>query len=571
MLATLLVVILCVVAALTFRIFDTDVWQHLAVGRALWEQRSIPSQQIWIWPTWGEPYVLPSWLFRAALWPFWEGGGLGGLYAWRWLTTLLVFALVWDALRRQGARGFVVIPVLVIAVLVYRQRSMPRPETLAALLLAIELWILESARRGGHDHTIWLVPVACAWANAHISWYFGLLVLGVYALGTSWPTGAALTREGPAPPARMLWLVLAACVAVSFLNPFGARALMEPFQFLFEWRNDPMYRTIGEFQPPDWRLNARNGLALLLIAWPILQVWRARRGLFDAVEGMLFVLLSAAVLISQRFIGPWVIVAGFFVARDLDAWARTRRWPSWTHPPRARAALASAACVLFTAFELTHPDYVRGLGVIRRNVPEAAADFIERHGIRGRSFNQFEFGGYLLWRFWPDRERLPFAPMHPEAMRPADRQAYAQALTDPAGWATLDGRYRFDWVLVKTAKAPGVRLLEHVDGDSAFALVFTDDASALYLRRGGRWAARADSLRYRLLPGGEDRLPRVWDLVRSDPGAADLLEHELRRIRAETDLDSWASSVLVELLRSRGRANEARALADSARLDGPPI
>ena len=103
--ATLVVAALCVLAACTYAIHDPDIWQHLAVGKALWATKTIPTTQVWTWPTHGMPDVLPSWLFRAALWPFWEVGGVHGLYAWRWLTTLAAFGLMWAAARRMGATG----------------------------------------------------------------------------------------------------------------------------------------------------------------------------------------------------------------------------------------------------------------------------------------------------------------------------------------------------------------------------------------------------------------------------------------------------------------------------------
>ena len=566
----------CVLAAVTFRVFDTDFWQHLTVGRAIWHDRAIPTRQLWVWPTFGEPYVLQSWGFRALLWPFWNAGGVLGLQVWRWLSTLAVFGLLWLTLRRQGARGFVVLPILVLAALTYRQRSLPRPETLAAVLLAAELWVLEVSRGGGPDRSAWLILIACVWANVHISYYLGLVVLAAYVLEATWRR-AAETRSGSrrlegeaplrAPPSssrdRRLWLVLGGCVVASFINPFGWRALAEPFQFFFDWRHDPMYRTIAEFQAINWEVNSRNGMIPMLIAWPILQIWRARRREWDPAETALWVVLTPAPILSQRFIGPWAVVAGFFIARDLAAWVRARRWPRWNHRPRARAAITALCCVAFTLIELTRSDYVLGVGLIDSTYPEAAANVLERHGIRGRCFNQFEFGGYLLWRFWPDRERLPFMANHPEALRRDDRLAYLRAMTEPDGWTSIDRRYRFDWALLKTPHSPGDHLLDHLDADTSYALVFMDDAAALYLRREGRLGSLADSLRYRLVPGGEARLPALDAIVQRDPAARRLLEVELRRIITESHVHVWATSVLVKLLEAQGRGAEAQAAIDS--------
>jgi hypothetical protein len=38
------------------------------------------------------------------------------------------------------------------------------------------------------------------------------------------------------------------------------------------------------------------------------------------------------------------------------------------------------------------------------NVPEKTADFLLQHHIRGRIFNTYSQGGYLLWRLWPEQQ-----------------------------------------------------------------------------------------------------------------------------------------------------------------------
>src|SRR5262245_8950713 len=174
--AVLLVAAACLVISVTFRIIDTDFWQHLAVGRSLWSTRSVPHTQVWTWTTWGAPDVPPSWLFCALIWPFWLVGGLKGLFAWRWLTTLAAFALAWATARRLGATALTPLVVLCVCGLAYRQRSQIRPETLAAVFLALSLWLLETRRQlraagaQGAGRSWWMVAVMWAWVNAHLSY-----------------------------------------------------------------------------------------------------------------------------------------------------------------------------------------------------------------------------------------------------------------------------------------------------------------------------------------------------------------------------------------------------------------
>ena len=123
------------------------------------------------------PQALPSWGFRALLWPFYAAGGITGLFVWRWLTSLVTFAVSWVTARRMGAKGLSPLVVMAVAALTYRHRSQVRPETLVGVLLAVQIWILETRRRGGPDRAWWLLVLACVWANVHLSYVLGLLVL----------------------------------------------------------------------------------------------------------------------------------------------------------------------------------------------------------------------------------------------------------------------------------------------------------------------------------------------------------------------------------------------------------
>src|SRR5262245_18662757 len=170
-----------VVISSSFVLFDTDLWQHLAAGRALWRLGNIPRVNLWTWPQFGEPAFFSSWSFRALIWPLWSWGGIAALFAWRWITTLAVFAVLLATARTMGARGLTAVLVMVLAALDYRLRTSVRPESLAALWFAIELWLLERQRHGARRVEAWgIVALAWIWANTHISYYLGPLLLAIY-------------------------------------------------------------------------------------------------------------------------------------------------------------------------------------------------------------------------------------------------------------------------------------------------------------------------------------------------------------------------------------------------------
>jgi len=559
-----------VALSVSFVLFDTDMWQHLGVGRAIWQLKAIPTHQLWTWPNYGAPDVNASWGFRFLIWPIWHALGVPGLFAWRWTTTLAAFGLLWAAARRMGAVGFAPLVVAVLCSLTYRHRSQVRPETLVAVLFAAEIWILESWRAARarapeqaagmlRDPRAWLILIALLWANVHISYWVGLAVQAIYALPVLKPAATGSERRDLRTPLVILLL----SAVISLVNPWGWQALWQPFDYFLHWRHEPIFQTIGELQPIDWAYHARGGLAVLIAGWAVLAIWRARVIGFDLVEALMLALFLALALPTRRFVGMLALAAFPFAARDLDAWLRTRSWYA-PHATRAwlHGVLTAAFCVAIGVPEWTRPSMPAGLGIDPHVAPSRACDFMEAHGVRGRGLNPFDFGGYQMFRFWPDRSRLPFIDIHQSGSR-EDRYLYAVAQQDHDGWRTLDAKYRFDYVLVHTHQYPNDRLPQFLDADTtSWALVFTDDAAGLFIRRDGALASVAREFSYRRLPAGIVPL-KVLEECRADPVMRRELEGELRRAMRASPWNGRATLLLAPLLMLDHRLVEAHALLDT--------
>jgi Flp pilus assembly protein TadD len=419
------------------------------------------------------------------------------------------------------------------------------------------VWILETRRQGGPDRTAWIPLIALAWANTHLSYFLGFIVLGIHWIAALLPTaGRGHTRD---PRPWRLLIIGVVAFAASLLNPFGWRALWQPFDFALHWRNEPMFTAIGELQHLPLAALRWSGVAFVLVLWPLLLLWRASRRGWDLDEALTCLVFTAFAWSSVRFLGYLSLVSVPYLARDLDAWVAARRWPSWSAAPWGRAAMATAVCVALGWPAWTAKGTGVGAGIDMRYVPERACDFMAREGIAGRGFNHFHFGGYMLWRFWPERGRLPFATIHPEALRHEDRLAYERARTDPAGWGALDARYRFDYALLYRRQLGGDRLLDALDADRAFALVFLDDVAAVFVRRDGPLAGVAHRLAYRAAPAGRSAIGALGRTCATDTLLRARAEAELARQAAGSPHNAMASSVLATLEMMDGRPAEAEA------------
>src|SRR5262245_57255653 len=565
-LVTILVAAACVVVTLSYRLGDPDIWQHMAVGKAIWSLHRVPSEHLWTWPTYGQPDVTPSWLYRVLLWPFYASGGIVGVFVLRWLLALAAFAVVWATARQLGARGLTALAVIVACSLSYRARSQLRPEMLVAVLLACQLWLLERRRASGDRPAIYagLIVIACLWANVHLSYFIGLALIGVHAVLVPAPPGRGLAGRVP------LLLTLAASVAASFVNPYGARALLWPFEYWTTWRHESIYATLPELRSffAVWRVRLVTGLPLLLALWPVLVLWRPRGRRFDPVEAVTCVMFTTLTLFAQRFAAFYAIAAAPYVAPDVAARLGTWTWPRRFPAPAQRAALVSAACVLVCVPSWLDPRYPFGIAWEWPNVPVGACEAIAREGVHGPLFNPHYFGGYILWRFWPDRDRLPFIDIHATGT-PEDRDLTGFVLGEPRARMQPDARRHFQAAVIDghLDRIINYRLPDAFDADTAWVLIFRDDAAELFVRRHGPNAAIAESIGYRFVAGGAPAWAERFRLAAADPASRAAMRAELDRASRESPENSWAEAQLGTLAWLEGdRAGARRHLERAARV-----
>jgi hypothetical protein len=566
MLVAALVAAACIVRTLLYPFEDPDLWQHLAVGRAIWALHRVPLEHLWTWPSYGQPDVLPSWIFRALLWPWYAAGGVVGITLLRWLLALGAFGIAWATARVLGARGLLPLTVLVLCALSYRARSQLRPEMLVAILLALEVWVLENRRRGARLRWPALLAIACVWANLHLSFFFGWAVLAIHALLAPEPGVRGWWRSR-----RPLLATLAGAMAISFVNPFGWRALWQPVEYFTVWRHDSIYRAIPELLPfwEVWRVRLATGLPVLLVLWPLLVLGRPRGRRFDPVEAATCFMFTVLTVYAQRFASFYAIAIAPYLARDLAAWTAGWSTPRVLSGSATRTAITAAACVLLCLPAWSESTYPVGIGFAWTYYPVGACDRIESAHLGGRIFNPYYFGGYLLWRFWPQRDRLPFMDIHQTGTR-QDREWSGYAPGEPRAWKSLDEERHFqlavidghiDWIW-------NYHLPDALDADTSWALVFRDDAAMLYVRREGANAGIADSLAYRFVPGGFAAWNERFGLVIRDREVRALARAELERMRRESPQCGWAESELGAIAYMDGdRAGARRHLESAIRLD----
>ena len=365
---------------------DPDMWWHLKTGEYICRQHQLPVPDPFAYTTaMGSPApgelamrhfnLTHEWLAQAIFYLVHAAAGFPGLVLFR-ASLLAGFCGLAGLVVYRRCGGFLrAVAAALGAGTVASAFSADRPFVFTFLLLAATVALLEWRRR------LWLLPpLFLFWANCHGGFILGWVVLGAYAAESLW----LRWRRGAQAGERELWLAGALALAASLLNPNGPRVV----GVLLTYRGSPMQSALWEWQPPAlWPLEPFSALLLAALA---VMAWR-RRAVRPADWLLLAAFVPAALMAVRN-----VVFIGFFAPLWIASYLPWKRLL-----PRAQyaaagllLALCGVAVARGGAFQLRAAEW---------KVPAGAADFLLRHRITGRLFNSYGFGGYLVWRLWPQQ------------------------------------------------------------------------------------------------------------------------------------------------------------------------
>jgi hypothetical protein len=388
-----------------------DLWWHMATGRYIVEEKSLPRVDVFSHTYEGAPWFNGESLSEVILFLTYREGGETALVAFKLAVVGAAFLLAGWIGWRRSASPVLAVAALVPAAYVCRPFFDIRPDLFLYLGTLGLLALLESYRRRPRRSLLFALPVWFAiWVNVHFSFTYGLGVLFVYA-GTELVRARLGARDAlPAHDAWGLAGAAAAAVVACLANPHGVRTLVFPFEILATdnvWRKDivewtaPVLFTEGFLNPALFGpyLLAQALLALLAL------VVAPRR--FDVAAAINVAVTAAMALSARRFVPLFALVAAPFAASNL---AQLRDWLApWTKP-RAPRWLGTAAIVTLCAAVVAdlsartvrdgRQRFANGVfaGMTDlASLPVGAAEFLDRNPLPGRLFHPYTWGGYLMF------------------------------------------------------------------------------------------------------------------------------------------------------------------------------
>ncbi|MCG2685759.1 hypothetical protein L6258_00115, partial [Candidatus Parcubacteria bacterium] len=365
-------------------VIDTDLGWHLQYGEYFLQHGKFLKENIhstllagYYWPN---SYVL----YQPLLALVYRWGGLVGLSILGALVLVATFGVVYLYLRRD------LLKTMAVAILVWVGggsvlRLGLRAQVFSLLGCAGLLYLLERTPDSWRKVGLIFLTLML-WANFHGAFAVGVVIVGLWALSRVILTGFSD------------WKIPLACAVASLVgpmfNPYGAGI----YSYAISHLQVPLRDLIAEWVPPvpAYQLASLGLFGIFVYLVSATQSFRNNLFRLAVSSALLFLALSARRNLPLFFLVQGIVLVELF---------SEVRWPwRWSETVRWGIVLSVVVGGLIYGLAVRSPQTLeassdRGwCGESRlTRYPCGALEFVREQGITGNVFNNYEWGGFLIW------------------------------------------------------------------------------------------------------------------------------------------------------------------------------
>ncbi|KAF0108700.1 MAG: hypothetical protein FD146_586 [Anaerolineaceae bacterium] len=460
---------------------DGDPGRHITAGRTMLATRSVLIEDIFSYTMTGQPLTPHEWLAQVAFGAADMLMGLNGVVLLTAVLLAVTFSVLYTDILRQKPTPLIAAGFALLAALATSLHWLARPHIFT--LLYFTLWAGRLKRVAeGEKIPLWqFAVIMLLWANTHGAFIAGFVTWGAYLAG--WFLQNRFGAEKPARAAltRLLWIGGLSFLA-TFLNPVGWRLWQTSLGYV---TNRYLVDLTIEYASPDFHA-AISWPALLLLVLSLFILSRAWRK-SNWTESLLLMGWAALGLYNVRNLPLFAIAAAPIVAAHVQAAAsgnahlarveaqfhnleRTARGVLW---PVTVALLVGGMLAAGVRLDPQRTGYRFRPDVF----PVQAVDWLEANPQFGNMFNEFGWGGYLIYRLWP--EQKVFIDGQLDFYGETLTRQHEQVVKAEAGWEDVIQQYDIQWMLVPVDEPIARLLLIH----PGWEIVYQDDTAIIARRR----------------------------------------------------------------------------------------
>jgi len=457
---------------------DGDLPRHLLVGKMIRATHTVELIDIFSFRTTGYPSIPHEWLAQVIFSIFNGWMGLSGVVVLTALLITLAWSLIfYDAFHRSGSL-FIALVITGLGVSASLIHALPRPHLFSYVLIPI--WIATLERLSVKPAMWWRLPILMVlWVNLHGMFVFGILIGGMYLaerlLATKykdWFSDAqirALVAGGItsliatllSPPGIKTWETIASLSGNAYIKSHIVEYQTANFQIPETWPSIILLLLlIAGYSRTSQKAQWRH--VFLISVFAGLAIYSSR---------MLPIFALIAVPIATPLISNWLKdeLTDHNPVNKLD-----ERITPISVSSNGFVWLIAIFLLVTYLFRLGVPIDLKGKGNIfdPKFFPVDAVTWLETHPQSGHMLNEFDWGGYILLKLWPQYQI--FMDGHTHIYGEALTREYEQVVALEDGWQDVLTKYDIQWAIVR-ADSRIAGALE----DKGWVILYIDDTSVV--------------------------------------------------------------------------------------------
>ncbi len=467
--------------------YPLDFWNHLCVGRLIWQDGAIPRSNPLTYTLPGQAVVYQNWLVELAVYGLYRLGGYAlSQFAIAACYAAAIGVATWHAwLRGRNPRVAAGLAMVTIALAV--SNFGVRPQALSVLLFAVELLVLwQWPARWRTVAVVGLVELV--WTNVHGAFPLGIVLPGVF-LAASLATQCrqrGLRSLLSSLEVQVYAAAVLAAVLLAFANPTPGKTL----DYVLGVASRASQRQIGE-----WQSTATLGYTAVAFfaSLPLAAVmaW-VRRQRLQAVEWLLLVTFAGLGITAQRMVVWWALVLPPLLAPHLAAWVQDWRQRRGLAPaqPEERSTLNLVMLCVLVAMALMSTPWTRFYNPLlpaskrlahSNDEPRQVVAILAERQFQGRVFQPLEWGSYLAWHLAPHVQVFidAWVDFYPDEVW-SDYQRIGNA---QPGWE--ESLLRYDVQMVAWNQRLKTDLPQALASSPRWQKLHEDDLCVIFVRREG--------------------------------------------------------------------------------------
>jgi hypothetical protein len=450
---------------------DPDTYWHIATGKWMLANRTFPRDDVFSHTAFGQPWVDTEWLAQIILFVTYNLFGWHGLVLLCGLVIAMTFVLLYALLARQ-LRATVALGASAISFMFGSGHFLARPHLLTLPIIVVWTAFLARASEESRIPNLWLLPLMVLWANLHGGVTLGLLLTAGFGLDATIATPSAERWR-----VAIQWLAFSvAALLASWFTPYGYLSTMETYHSL---NLGEVLRHIGDMRPMDPYIEFTQEVTLLsLLAMALLFGVKIGIARVLMIVGLLHLALQ-----HVRGLAIFGLTLPLMIAHSLRqqfAFLRpiTDPFPLFDKRRFRPGVTGSALVATLVVAGLVGTSYLTWRGVDAPPndfAPAAALDHTMKADVAGPVLNDYDFGGYLIFRgirTFFDGRMLPFGKQF--------ALDYFDAMTLGADdkLDRLVDAHKVSWTLLRPRSAAAL----HFDHSPHWRRIYADDIAVVHVR-----------------------------------------------------------------------------------------